>query len=126
MDKRKWGSILAATSYVLMLVGMFVGHITAEFHNEPIHETSQYLASWPMHLLLSLVIVEVYLCWVPLRKGEGSAFWLALIPLVILGFTRLAHDPRCLGSLHEHGCHTFLLALLLGFVGLAMVKLAPA
>lgn len=82
----------------------------------------QYIGAWPVHLLLSLVIVEVYLCWVPMRRGENFAWWLALIPLVVLGITRIASDPRCLGSLHVHGCHMFLITLVLGFVGLGMVK----
>jgi hypothetical protein len=36
--------------------------------------------------------------------------------------TRLATDPRCLVVLdvHQHGCHTFMIAVLLGIVGLAL------
>jgi hypothetical protein len=41
-----------------------------------------------------------------------------IIPLV----TRLATDPRCRVVLdpHQHGCHTVMIAVLLGIVGLAL------
>jgi len=41
---------------------------------------------------------------------------------VILFVTRVATDPRCLVVLdpHQHGCHSFMIAAILGVVGLAL------
>jgi len=59
---------------------------------------------------------------VPLRRGERWALWTLLAMLLIPVITRLAADPRCLVVLdpHQHGCHTFMIAVLLGIVGLAL------
>jgi hypothetical protein len=42
--------------------------------------------------------------------------------LIIMFVTRIATDPRCLVVLdpHQHGCHTFMIAIALGVVGLAL------
>jgi hypothetical protein len=62
------------------------------------------------------------LALVPLRRGERWALWTLLAMLLIPVITRLAADPRCLVVLdpHQHGCHTFMIAVLLGIVGLAL------
>jgi hypothetical protein len=38
--------------------------------------------------------------------------------------TRVTTDPRCLVVLdpHQHGCHTFMIATLLGVVGLVLAR----
>jgi hypothetical protein len=62
------------------------------------------------------------LALVPVRRGERWALWTSLVMLIILFVTRIKSDPRCLVVLnpHQHGCHTFMIAVLLGVVGLAL------
>jgi cell division inhibitor SulA len=64
------------------------------------------------------------LALVPLRRGERWALWTLLAMLLIPVITRLATDPRCLVVLdpHQHGSHTFMIAVLLGIVGLALAR----
>ena len=59
---------------------------------------------------------------IPIRCGEKWAIWLSVVTLLILLATRTATDPRCLVVLdpHQHGCHTFMISTVLGFVGLAL------
>lgn len=59
---------------------------------------------------------------IPIRRGEPWALFTSLIILVILFATRMATDPRCLVVLdpHQHGCHTFMIAMVIGVVGLAL------
>lgn len=66
------------------------------------------------------------LALVPVRRGEAWARWTVLATFLILGATRLATDPRCWVVLdpHQHGCHTFMAALVLGFAGVAASALA--
>jgi hypothetical protein len=123
MNKLKWGSYLATAAYSVLLLNTLATHLMAAHNHEMYHQNLQFAAVWPMAAVLSLSLVEIYLCWDPLRRGESWAFWLALVPLVILGLARFAGDSRCFGSLHVHGCHTFLITLVLGFVGLVMAKL---
>ncbi len=42
--------------------------------------------------------------------------------------TRMAADPRCLVVLdpHQHGCHTFMIAVLLGLAGLMLARFGHA
>jgi len=59
---------------------------------------------------------------VPLRRGEGWAWWTEFAMLLILFITRLATDARCLVVFdpYQHGCHSFMIAVVLGVVGLAL------
>ena len=62
---------------------------------------------------------------IPVRRGEPWAVWTSLLTLTLLLITRLATDPRCLVVLdpHQHGCHTFMIAIVLGVVGLVVAGL---
>ena len=62
------------------------------------------------------------LALVPIRRGEGWARCTTLAVLLILLITRVASDPRCLVVLdpHQHGCHSFMIAILIGLIGLAL------
>ena len=44
--------------------------------------------------------------------------------LIIILVPRAATDPRCLVVLdpHQHGCHTFMIAVLLGVIGLILAR----
>jgi hypothetical protein len=62
------------------------------------------------------------LALIPLCRGERWALWTSLAILIILFVTRISTDPPCLVVLdpHQHGCHPFMIAELLGIVGLAL------
>jgi hypothetical protein len=66
--------------------------------------------------------VGIVLALVPIRRGERWAMLTSFIALTVLLGCRLAIDPRCLVVLdvHQHGCHTFMIAVVLGFIGLAL------
>jgi hypothetical protein len=81
-----------------------------------------FAAPWPLALGCSVAIAGVMLTLFPLRRGERWALWTQLAIFIILLVTRLTTDPRCLVVLdpHQHGCHTFMIAAVLGLVGLAL------
>ena len=83
---------------------------------------AEYAAPWPVALASSVAVVGMILALIPIRRGERWAVWTCLATFLALLATRLATDPRCLVvlDLHQHGCHTFMIAVLLGIVGLAL------
>ena len=80
---------------------------------------AQYASPWPVALGCSLALMGIMLAVIPLRRGERWALWTSLSIFVILFVTRMATDPRCLVVLdpHQHGCHSFMIAMVLGIVG---------
>ena|SRR5437868_8509311 len=84
---------------------------------------AEYGAPWPVALGCSLAIAGIMLVLVPIRNGERWALWTLLGIFIILSATRFATDPRCLVVLdpHQHGCHTFMIAMVLGIVGIALL-----
>jgi len=76
----------------------------------------------------SLALQGIVLALVPIRRGERWASLTVLAVLLILLATRLVTDPRCLVVLdpHQHGCHTFMIAVLLGFIGIGLAALSRA
>ena len=70
----------------------------------------------------SLAITGVVLALIPIRRGERWAMFTSFGSFLILFVTRMATDPRCLVVLdpHQHGCHTFIIAIALGIVGLIL------
>jgi len=85
---------------------------------------AQYAAPWPMALACSLALMGIMLALIPLRRGERWSLWTALASFVILFVTRITTDPRCLVVFdpHQHGCHTFMIAVVLGLVGLGLAR----
>jgi hypothetical protein len=85
---------------------------------------AQYAGAWPVALSCALVVAGVMLALIPLRRGEGWARCTSLAMLMILLVARLAKDPRCLVVLdpHQHGCHTFMIAVILGVIGIALAR----
>lgn len=83
---------------------------------------AEYAAPWPVALASSVAVIGIILALIPIRRGERWASWTSMAILLALLGTRLATDPRCLVVLdpHQHGCHTFMIAVLLGGVGLAL------
>jgi hypothetical protein len=77
-------------------------------------------AAWENALLFSLAFVGVVLALIPLRRGERWAAWTSAAVWAVLGGTRFATDPQCLKVLdvHQHGYHTFVIALVVAVAGL--------
>jgi hypothetical protein len=85
---------------------------------------AEYAGPWPVALAVSLSISGIMLALIPIRHGERWAIWTSLVTLMILLGTRMATDPRCLLVLdpHQHGCHTLMIAVLLGVIGLLLAR----
>jgi len=80
---------------------------------------AEYAAPWPVALGCAVAVIGAVVAIIPVRRGERWAQWTSLVALVMLSSVRLATDPRCLVVFdpHQHGCHTFMIAIVLGVVG---------
>jgi hypothetical protein len=120
---RNTGIGLVVTAYVLILYMSLASPAYARTHPhlDPAM-LSAYAAPWPVALACALTLAGIMLALVPLRRGERWALFTSLAMLAILLVTRITTDPRCLVVLdaHQHGCHTFLIAEVLGVIGLAL------
>jgi nicotinamide riboside transporter PnuC len=85
---------------------------------------AEFAAPWPVALACTVAVAGIVLALVPLRRGERWALWTLLAMFVIPFVTRITTDPRCLVVLdpHQHGCHSFMIAILLGIVGLVLAR----
>jgi hypothetical protein len=81
-----------------------------------------YAAPWPVALACALALAGSMLALIPVRRRDRWAIWTSLLMWIVLFFTRIKTDPRCLGVLdpHQHGCHSFMIAALLAVIGLAL------
>jgi hypothetical protein len=84
----------------------------------------QYAGPWPVALGCAIALAGIMLALVPIRGGERWAWWTSLALWAILLITRISTDPRCLVVLdpHQHGCHTFMIAVVLGVLGLILAR----
>jgi hypothetical protein len=110
-------------AYALLLYTSLAAPAYAREHRhlDPVM-LAQHAAPWPVALACSVAVAGIVLALVPLRRGERWSLWTSLAMLIIMFVTRIATDPRCLVVLdpHQHGCHTFMIAIALGVVGLAL------
>jgi hypothetical protein len=85
---------------------------------------AQYASTWPMAFGCALVVAGIVLALLPLRCGERWALWTQLAIFIILLVPRMMTDPRCMVVLdpHQHGCHTFMIAIVLGVIGLVLAR----
>jgi hypothetical protein len=122
---RKVGVGFVVAAYVLLLYTSLTAPAYARTHPHlgPAM-LAEYAAPWPVALACALSAAGIMLALVPLRRGERWALWTSLAMLIILLVPRIATDPRCLVVLdpHQHGCHTFMIAVVLGLVGLALAR----
>ncbi len=83
---------------------------------------ASYAAPWPVALASAVVVAGIMMALIPLRRGERWALWTELAVLTLLFATRLTTDPRCRVVLdpHRHGCHSFMIAVVVGVIGLAL------
>jgi nicotinamide riboside transporter PnuC len=122
---RKAGVGLVVAAYMLLLYTSLTApaYARAHPHLDPV-KLAAYASPWPVALACALVIAGLMLAVVPLRRGERWALWTQAAIIAILLVTRLTTDPRCLVVLdpHQHGCHSFMMATILGIVGLALAR----
>jgi nicotinamide riboside transporter PnuC len=122
---RRIGADLIVLAYAMLLITSLSAPGYA--HSHPQLGTAmiaEYASAWPVALACALVVAGVMLALIPIRRGERWALWTTLAIVLILLITRLATDPRCLAAIHphEHGCHTFMAAMLLAIVGLILAR----
>jgi hypothetical protein len=125
MTRRKTGIVLLLLAFAVLLYTSLSApaYARAHPHLDPVL-LAQYARPWPVALACALVVGGVMLALVPVRRGEAWAMWTTLAMLAILFATRMATDPRCLVVLdpHQHGCHTFMIAMVLGVIGLLLAR----
>jgi len=122
---RKVGVGLVVVAFVLLLYTSLAAPAYARAHQYLGAVTlAAYAAPWPVALGCTTAVAGIMLALEPLRRGERWASWTLLAMFVIPFITRIMTDPRCLVVLdpHQHGCHTFMIAVLLGFVGLVLAR----
>jgi MFS family permease len=122
MTRHKVGVGLGVVAYALLLYTSLAAPAYAREHRhlDPVM-LAQYAAPWPIALACAVAVAGIVLALVPLRRGERWSLWTSLAMLIIMFVTRIATDPRCLVvHPHQHGCHTFMIAIALGVVGLAL------
>lgn len=121
---RKVGVGLVVAAYALLLYTSLAAPAYARTHPHMDKAMlAEYAAPWPVALACALAVVGILLALIPIRRGERWALWTSLATFLLLLATRLVTDPRCLVVLdpHQHGCHTFMIAVVLGIIGLALV-----
>jgi hypothetical protein len=120
---RKTGIVLLIVSYALFAYGS-LGAIPYAHAHPHLSATvlAQYGSPWPVALGCSIAIMGIMLALVPIRRGERWAMWTSLASWILLLAVRLSTDPRCLVVLdpHQHGCHTFMIVIMLGIAGVAL------
>lgn len=70
-----------------------------------------------------LTLFAAMIAWFSVRDGQRWGWWTLLFALVVIAGTRLAVDRSCTVKIFwQHGCHTFLIGLALGAVGLVLTR----
>jgi hypothetical protein len=125
MIRQKVGVRLVLAAYALLVYIALSAPLYARAHPhlDPAL-LAQYASPWPVALACSLALIGIMLALIPLRRGERWALWTQLSIFVVLFVTRITTDPRCLVVLdpHQHGCHTFMIAMVVGVVGLVLAR----
>ena len=95
----------------------------AHTHLDPVF-LAQYASPWPVALGCTVALAGIALALFPLLRGERWALWTQAAMLIVLAVPRILTDPRCLVVLdpHQHGCHTFVIAMVLGVIGLVLAR----
>jgi hypothetical protein len=117
------GLVVAANALLLYISLSAGSYARAHPHLDP-ELVAQYASPWPVALGCALAVAGTVLALVPLRRGERWALWTQLSVLIILFVARMLTDPRCLVVLdpHQHGCHTFMIAVVVGVIGLVLAR----
>jgi hypothetical protein len=122
---RRVGIVLVVMAYAILLVTSLraPAYARAHPHLDPVL-LAEYSRPWPVALAGAVGVAGIMLALVPLCRGERWALWTSLAMWIILLLTRVMTDPRCLVVLdpHQHGCHTFMSAVVLGVIGLGLAR----
>jgi hypothetical protein len=114
---------LTVAAYLLLLYGALAAPAYAHSHSylDPAM-LAAYAAPWPVAMTSVFAITGIALALIPVRRGEKWAVWLCLSTFAILLIVRITTDARCLAVLnpHQHGCHTFIILVLIGTTGLIL------
>jgi len=121
MARRRVGTVLVVLANLLLLYTSVAAYARAHSHLDRAF-LAQYASPWPVALCGCLALGGIMLALVPIRRGERWSVLTALVIALVLFATRISTDPRCLVVLdpHQHGCHTFMIAILVGVAGLAL------
>ena len=122
--KRTAGVGLLVTAYALLLYTSLAAPAYARAHPQMDKAMlAAYAAPWPVALAAAVAVLGIVLALIPIRRGERWALWTSFASLIILLIPRVATDPRCQVVLdpHQHGCHTFMILVVLGIIGLVLV-----
>jgi hypothetical protein len=125
MNARKVGVALVVAANALLIYISFSAPFYARAHPHLDRAMlAEYAGPWPVALGCAIAVAGITLALLPLRRGERWALWTQLAILIILFATRVSTDPRCLVVLdpHQHGCHTFMIAVVVGVVGLVLAR----
>jgi hypothetical protein len=121
---RRIGIAVIVVAYALLLYTSLAAPAYARAHaNLGSAMLAEYAGPWPVALGCALATAGIVLAVIPIRRGEMWAIVLSAAMLLMLLVTRLVTDPRCAVVLdpHQHGCHTFMISIVLGMVGLVLV-----
>jgi hypothetical protein len=114
---------LTTAAYVLLLYTALAAPAYAHSHShlDPAM-LAAYAASWPVAMTSVFALTGVTLAMIPVRRGEKWAIWMSVSTFLILLIVRTTTDERCLVVLdpHQHGCHTFMLLVIVGITGLIL------
>ena len=113
--KLRWGVGSSALSYLWLVHSALHSIFQARFHhNQPADDKDV--------AVFCLALVELLIVLMPLRRAERWAWFAALAPVLFAGLPRIATDPSCYAfNPHIHGCHQFMIALLVAIVGLSFL-----
>ena len=114
---------LTATAYLLLLYTALAAPAYARSHShlDP-SMLAAYAAPWPVAMTSVFALTGIVLALIPVRRGEKWAVWTCVSTFLILLIVRIMTDARCLVVLdpHQHGCHTFMLLVIVGLTGLML------
>src|SRR5215467_788396 len=115
--------LVAAYALLIYISLSSIPYSRAHPHLDPVM-LAAYAAPWPVALGCTVAVAGIMLAVVPIRRGERWALWTSLAMFVVLFVTRVMTDPRCLVVLdpHQHGCHSFMIAIVLGIAGLLLAR----
>lgn len=117
------GVWLTVAAYLLLLYGALSAPAYARsYPHLDAAMLAAYAAPWPVAMTSVFALTGVVLAIIPVRRGEKWAVWISLVTFAILLVVRITTDARCLVVLnpHQHGCHTFMLLVLVGITGLTL------
>jgi hypothetical protein len=117
------GRCIAVLGYAVLGVNAVLNYMWGSSHSEHMHESGQYLGLWPTTVVIALSFAMITLLFTAEASRQKRALT-SLAGILIVGIPRIATDPRCLANITtQHGCHTFMAAMLLVLVGAALMLL---